>query len=302
MSPTGSTRSEPIRPAEIGGALFIPATHAKLEAILSGEKYPFVRCVVIDLEDAIDPQQRPDALRALQRLLPSMEQPVPRCFIRPYAPAALQELLTVEGIEKIDGFVLPKFGLRQFDNWLIPLRQNSFYFMPSLEGPELFSGEALQTLAELLRPFRQRIPTIRFGLEDMLRQLGMVRDCRTPLYALIAPSQVIASLINAFKPLGFNVSGGVYKCYEDDEGFLAEVREDLHQGLFGKTLIHPRQAALIAEAYKVPEEAFERAEAIVNAAHYVSSHHGIMLEKPTQFPWAKMILARAEIYGISGCA
>lgn len=299
MSPTGSTRSDPIHPAELGGTLFVPATHPRLAEVVRGNKYPSLRSLVIDAEDGIDDERRGEALGIIRELLPILEPDGPLRFLRPDTPATLSAFLAMKGIDAVDGFILPKFGLRNFDDWLTPLRETRFHFMPSIEGAELFDAQDLHTLADLLRPFRRRIPTIRFGLEDMLRQLAMVRDCDTNLYDLAAPSLAIATLVCAFKPLGFNVSGGVYKCYKNDEGFLNEVREDLRQGLFGKTLIHPRQAELIAGAYKVTPEERARAEAIVQASHTVSAHEGIMLEKPTQLPWARMILERAELYGVS---
>jgi len=292
-------RSDPIRPAELGGTLFIPATHPQLSAVARGGKYPYLRSLVIDAEDGVDASRRDDAVRNVRALLPALQPGALLRFLRPDSPEMLTAFLAMQGIRNVDGFILPKFGLRNFDDWITPLRDTGFSFMPSIEGAELFYAQDLHTIAELLRPFRRRIPAVRFGLEDMLRQLGMVRDCDMSLYGLVAPAQAIAALISAFKPQGFNVSGGVYKCYKNDAGFLEEVCEDLRQGLFGKTLIHPRQAELIEQAYKVTPEQQARAEAILQTSHAVSAHEGIMLEKPTQLPWAKMILERARIYGVS---
>jgi len=291
-------RSEPIHPAELGGTLFVPATHPQLEAVLSGEKYPQLRSVVIDLEDGIDNHVRSEALERVQALLPSLQPASLLRFIRPHSPEMLATLLRGEGIGNIDGFVLPKFGLDNATQWLGHMQQTPHAFMPSVEGKELFSANDLQTIARLLLPFKERIPSIRFGLEDMLRQLGMVRDCSAPLHTLIAPSYVIAMVLTTFKPCGFNVSGGVYKCYGDLPGFKAELEEDLRQGLLGKTLIHPSQIAVVEEVYRVTAAEKGEAEAIVNASTNVAALHGMMLEKPTQRPWAEMILRRAVHYGV----
>ncbi|MBD3800409.1 MAG: HpcH/HpaI aldolase/citrate lyase family protein [Campylobacterales bacterium] len=155
-----------------------------------------------------------------------------RCI--PGSPQMLAEPLRMEGIERFEGFVLPKFGIDNAEAWLTLLNDNAFIFMPSIEGGDLFSQARLHALAERLRPYQARIPTVRFGLEEMLRQLGMTRDGDTPLYTLVAPAQVIATLLTVFKPRGFNLCGGVYKCFWDADGFTKELEADLTQGLFGK--------------------------------------------------------------------
>jgi citrate lyase beta subunit len=291
-------RSDPIHPAELGGTLFVPATHPQLEAVIGGTKYPQLRSAVIDLEDGIDRGDLPAALDRVESLLPSLEPSAVLRFIRPDSPQTLERLLAAEGIERIDGFVLPKFGLENADKWLTHLYNTPFAFMPSIEGADLFSRESLVEIAEMLKPMRERIPTVRFGLEDLMRQLGIARDCNTPLYGLVAPAQVIASMLTAFKPLGFSVSGGVYKCFQDSEGFNAELEADLKQGLLSKTIIHPSQIGIVEETYKVHREEKAHAEAIVRASTNVSAARGIMLERPTQLPWAETILKRAALYGV----
>lgn len=298
MSPTGSTTSDGIHPAELGGTLFVPATHPSLMTVASGEKYPKLRSMVIDLEDGIDAARYTEALDTVRTLLPMLNGSGPLRFLRPASPTILQSLLAMKGINKIDGFVLPKFGLENADVWVAPLRANAFAFMPSVEGGELFSPPELRELADMLKPHQKRIPSIRFGLEDMLRQLGISRDCSTPLYSLIAPAQAIGNVIAAFKPRGFNVSAGVYRCYRNPAGFRKEIQEDLKQGLLGKTIIHPSQIDSIEEEYRVTPLEREQAQTILNTVSNVTALEGIMLEKPTQLPWAKTILKRAEIYGV----
>ncbi len=255
--------------------------------------------MVIDLEDGIDPDRLREALESVHSMLPLLTGDGPLRFLRPDSPHTLRTLLKMNGIGFIEGFVLPKFGLENADEWLALLRGKPFAFMPSVEGGELFSLPELHELADMLKPHRRRIPSVRFGLEDMLRQLGITRDCSIPLYSLIAPAQAIGNVIAAFKPHGFNVSAGVYKCFHDAEGFRREIQEDLKQGLLGKTIIHPSQIDVIEEEYRVSLFEKEQAQAIVSAASNVTALEGIMLEKPTQLPWAKTILKRSELYGVT---
>lgn len=291
-------RSEPLHAADLGGTLFVPATHPQLDSVASGEKYPQLRSMVIDLEDGIDPAARETAAACVASMLETEAPPPLLRFIRPDSPEMLSRLLGMDGIGKMDGFVLPKFGLDNFDAWLQPLNDTAFALMPSIEGRELFNPTALHALADELIPYRDRIPAVRFGLEDMLRQLGIVRDCATPLYDLVAPAHVIGSFLAVFKPRGFDVSGGVYKCYADSEGFRREAETELRQGLLGKTIIHPSQIALMEEACKVTRGEKEQALKIMEATSNVASDHGIMLERPTQLPWAATLLRRAALYGV----
>lgn len=39
---------------ELGGTLFIPASHQDMNHIVSGEKYPHLQSLVIDFEDGLD--------------------------------------------------------------------------------------------------------------------------------------------------------------------------------------------------------------------------------------------------------
>lgn len=67
--------ANPIRPAQLGGTLFVPATHPGLRALIEGSKYPRLRSLVIDFEDGIDADKRPKALERLRPLLPSLGGP-----------------------------------------------------------------------------------------------------------------------------------------------------------------------------------------------------------------------------------
>jgi len=146
-------------------------------------------------------------------------------------------------------------------------------------------------------PYREKIPLIRFGAEDMLRQLGIRRDCSVSLYDMAAPSQVIAKMLVTFKPYGFDIASPVFGCYQDTEGFKREVLRDMQEGLISKTIIHPNQIDPINQLYRVTRSEFESAKKIIDSQESVFALHGMMGEKPTQLPWAQMIMQRAKLYG-----
>ena len=282
----------------LGGTLFVPAVHKELEAVASGAKYPRLRSIVVDTEDGIAEAQLDTALERVEALLRNMVPGGPLRFLRPRNPEVLERLLRCEGIEKIDGFVLPKFGLENAERYLNAVGEHTF--MPSIEGRELFDDAALAALRELLLPHSDRIVAIRFGAEDMLRQLGMRRECSRTLYDLCAPSRVIGGVLAAFKPWGFDVAAPVYPCYRDTEGFEAELRRDLTEGLVGKTLIHPDQIESVERIYRVAPEELEAAEALLKSEMAVFGSKGRMAETATQSGWAEIIMQRAEYFGMNG--
>jgi citrate lyase beta subunit len=282
--------------AELGGTLFVPSTHKHLQVIARGEKFPALRSVVFDTEDGIADDALDAGLEVISKMLENIGDTGPLRFIRPRNPEVFKTLLKLPGIDKIDGFVLPKFGLENADQYLQTVGNHRF--MPSIEGEELFDVAKLIRLRDILHAYKEQIILVRFGAEDMMRQLGLRRDCKTMLYDMCAPSQVIANILMTFKPHGFDVSAPVYRCYQDAEGFEAEVRRDLLEGLISKTIIHPNQIEPIERLYRVGEQDVEEARKLLESDEAVFSQNGTMAELKTQRVWAKDLLVRAKSYGV----
>lgn len=282
----------------LGGTLFVPASHKNLEAIISGVKYPELKSVVIDFEDGLEDAAFEDAMLSLENALQKTTQNSPFLFIRAKNSTHLEELLGCDVIECLDGFVLAKFSLSNAQKYLTLLENREFYIMPSIEGAELFSHEKLHKLKEQLVPNKHKVLLVRFGLEDMLRQLSMRRSCRESIFDFTATASVVGNFIATFKSAGFGVSGGVYPCFEDAEGFRKDVKRDLHEGLFSKTIIHPEQIAPLNELYRVSQEEYDAALEIVRSHKKVFNQKGKMAETLTMKNYAELIIKRAEIYGI----
>lgn len=283
----------------MGGTLFVPATHKHLPAIASGEKFPALRSIVIDTEDGILASDRKASLERIRDMLPGLKPGRLLRFIRPRDPATLKELLHFRDIGAIDGFVLPKFGLDNREEYLQLLKNTRFHFMPSIEGSELFDAHQLAILRDTLLPYSLQIPLIRFGAEDMLRQLGLRRDCTLSLFDMCVPSYVLGMLMSTFKPYGFEISGGVYRCYKDHEGFKHDVLRDLREGVISKTIIHPDQIDLMEECYRVTPRELEEAKQLTTSHSAVFSLNESMAEVSTQLKWGQSILKREEVYGLT---
>jgi citrate lyase beta subunit len=283
---------------ELGATLFVPATHKELESIVCKAKYPALKSLVIDFEDGIKEEEYALALKRIASLLPLMQGSRAFIFVRPRDTKGLEALLGLKAIENITGFILPKFSLGNAKEYLSLLQDTQHYIMPSIEGKELFNYAQLMELKELLLTNKQKILLVRFGLEDMLKQLGIRRKCDESIFDFAATNVALGNFIGIFKSSGFALSGGVYPCYKDDDGFRKDVIRDLKEGLFSKTIIHPNQIALSDELYKVTKEDFDEAVEILNTQKAIFSQNSKMAERQTMLPHAKEIILRAEIYGL----
>ena len=287
-----------IDPIELGATLFAPATHKNILPILKREKYPHLKSLLIDLEDGLGEASYRQGIETLQKLLLAYEPDKLFVFVRPKNPRSLQEILELEGIEKIDGFILPKFSLQNCALYKKVLLKSSFYVMPSIEGEELFSEKQLQQLKGEILEFKEQLLLVRIGCEDMLRQLVMIRSCEKSLFDYAAPSFILGRVIALFKSEGIFVSGCVYPCFNDEKGFMQDIHRDLQEGFFSKTIIHPSHITLANEAYKVTKEELQKAKEILTTNKAILNQKGTMGEKKTRTPYAKFILKRAKVYGV----
>jgi len=283
---------------ELGGIFFVPATHKSLESIVGGEKYPELRSVLIDTEDGLKDESLIEGLKSIKKLLITYEKKELFVFVRPKNIGILKSLLTFKNIEKIDGFILPKFSLSNALTYFDILKPYNFSLMPSIEGEELFNQEKLYRLKEIILTNKQNIVLVRFGLEDIFRQLSLKRGEGDTAFSFSATTAVLGNFIASFKSAGFAISGGVYPYFSNDEGFIQDVKCDLKEGLFSKTIIHPRQIKLINELYKVSQKELNEATKIIQSQEAAFNLNGKMAERITMTPYAKEILKRGEVYGV----
>lgn len=282
---------------ELGGTLFVPATHKNLYEIVNEQKFPNLRSVVIDTEDSLSREQLAQAFRNVQEVLNGFKKTKLYVFIRPRNMSTLQEMLKYNNIDQINGFVLPKFSLENADSYFKILEDTNFSVMPSIEGSELFDTNKLKELRDKLLINKEKIILVRFGLEDMLSQLQMRRACEDSIFDFSVTNAVLGNFIGVFKSSGFGISGGVYPCFDDDQGFTKDVLRDLKEGLFTKTIIHPRQIELINEIYKVEKKHLEEALEVCNSTEQVFTQEFKMAEKLTMQSYSEYIISRAKIYG-----
>ena len=284
---------------ELGATLFIPVSFTSLNAIVNERKYPQLKSLVIDFEDGLKPDDLKSAVLNVKEVLKNIKSETPLVFTRARNVEQLKEIVAFEGVENITGFALAKFSLSNAKEYLEVLESTNHLIMPSIEGSELFEQSKLLALRDLLLTNKEKVLLVRFGLEDMLRQLSIWRKCDESIFDFASTSYVLGGFISVFKSGGFAISGGVYPCFKDAEGFSKDVERDLKEGLFSKTIIHPSQISLAHKIYRVTKEEFAKASEIMKRRNEaVFAHDGTMAEVPTMYPYAKEIMLRREIYGV----
>jgi citrate lyase beta subunit len=287
----------------LGASLYVPASRADLGEIASGQKIPALRSVIFCTEDAVHERDIEQALGHLAALLPTLEPGPLLRFVRPRNPLVLRRLLRMDGIERVQGFVLPKFGPRTFGDWLRVWDDGwGHALLPILETVEVFDRRQMESLRDRLEDsgLSARVLGLRIGGNDLLNLLGIRRARGATIYDTPLRG-VIADLVCIFHPAGYRLSAPVFDYLDTPEVLAREVDADLQHGLVGKTVIHPSQIPVIEARYRVPHADYEMASAVLAPeAAAVFALRDAFCEPATHRRWAAEILERARVFGVAG--
>jgi citrate lyase beta subunit len=287
-------------PWQLGAPLYMPAHRLDLRDIANGDKLPMLRSMIFCTEDAVLKYEVESCIRHLGLCMQGFRETKQRFrFIRARNPEILSRLLELPNIDRIDGFVLPKFTIDNLSAYLDQLQGTSFKVMPTLETREVFDAEAMRELRQALLQdgVRERILMLRIGGNDLMNLLGIRRPRHMTLYQTPL-GHVVAQLVAQFKPFGFSLSSPVFEYLDDHETLQQEIRQDLAHGLIGKTAIHPDQVPAIENAYRVERTDYEMALSMHDsAAPAVFRMHDAMCEIATHRHWSNDIITRHACYG-----
>ncbi|WP_295402062.1 HpcH/HpaI aldolase/citrate lyase family protein [uncultured Thiocystis sp.] len=281
----------------LGGSLYVPATHRDVLRIANGAKWPELRSVIFCTEDAVAEDALASGLDNLRDCLERMQAKSSALrFVRVRNPEILTWLLALPGVEKLDGFVLPKLDLSNVDVYLSQLMDSRHLCMPTLETRDVFDTSRMIELRDHLldRGYQKRILALRIGGNDLLSILGIRRPrdrtiYRTPL------GHTIAHLVTVFKPFGFQLTAPVFEHIDCPEILREELSEDIAHGLCGKTAIHPSQLPTIEASFRVSQLELEAARRILTDDRAVFQFDGSMCEVATHSAWARHIIERTAM-------
>lgn len=275
---------------DLGATLYSPCTHGNLSKILN-DSPAMTRSMVLCLEDAVKENELVFALSNLKSALKTFTPTSGvKCFIRPRNPLVLTEILQYENIEKIDGFVLPKFDLNTIGLYekVIQAHGNPrFSYMPTLETAQVFDLNAMVQLRTLLKQWGDKVSCLRIGGNDLMNLLGIKRMKGMTTYDTPLRS-VIDQLIIVFRPEGFELSAPVFDITEDLETLKREVMMDLAYGFFAKTAIHPTQVPVIEDVFsQFIAQHRVQAECILDEnSPAIFTFNGQMMEQTCHQRWA----------------
>jgi citrate lyase beta subunit len=286
---------------QLGASLYVPANRADLLPLANQVKYPALRSIIICFEDSL---HEADVERAFENLsamlLELVETPMLR-FIRVRNANMLRRLSELANIDKMDGFVIPKANRDSLTAYFDSIPADShFALMPILETKEVFDGSEMQQLRRWLddHPMRDRICGLRIGGNDLLNLLHLRRRKQQTIYDTPVAT-VIQSLIQIFRPAGYALSAPVFDGLNRADVLAKEVERDIDFGLLTKSAIHPAQVSAIEAQYSVSKRDSEVASSILSSdAPAVFGMDGTMCETSTHSNWARMILARRQLYGV----
>ncbi len=218
------------------------------ERILSKVFEACADAVLLDLEDAVPPQEKTRARAQVREVLGSH----PEAWVRvnaPRTPEAEADLAAVAG--RCAGIRVPKTESADDVGWVaerapgVPLTCTIESALGLVRAFEIASHPAVQQLA--------------YGGADLALDLGVEAGWEETLYARSAV--VVASRAAGKKA----PCDGIFPKLEDEEGLREAATGARRLGYFGKSALHPRQVPLINEVFTPGPPEVEWARRVVDA-------------------------------------
>ncbi len=253
--------------------------------------------VVFDLEDAVAPERKAEARKAVREVLadPGFDPECEVCVrVNPTGVAADADLEDVAGDVRLDSVMLPKAASADDVDALADLLDEHGLDVPVLALVETAAGvlhaESVATA--------DATDALLFGAEDLSADVGATRtDEGTEV--LYAREHVVLAASAA----GVDAIDTVYTDFEDADGLAEETRFAARLGYDGKMAIHPAQVEPINEAFTPDPDDVAWAERVLDARDAAEAEgrgvfrvDGEMIDAPL-VARAERIVARAEAAG-----
>lgn len=234
--------------------------------------------VILDLEDAVAPVDKPAARRAL------IEHPLDSAttVVRISARGTDDHILDLEAVAQTEyrTIMLAKavdaVGLDEFD--VIALCETAAGVL------------AAESLART-----DHVVGLMWGAEDLVASLGGMSSRRDDGRYRDVAVQARARVLLAAGAHGIAAIDAVYLDYADLDGLALEARDAAAQGFAATACIHPGQIETVRAAYRPSEAEVRHARAVVDAAAAnagVFAFEGRMIDEPV-VRHARRVLQRA---------
>lgn len=291
MTSPGRTTTETHDPQLVATAttvLFVPGDRPDrfAKAIASGAD-----AVIIDLEDAVAPEAKPAALRAVQNALLPGPVPVIRALVRinaigtPTHDTEVRSLLNIieEPGNGLRGVVLPKAEDPAAVGRLASQLAAAAAGPPSLV---LLVESALGVANSLELARVSGVTRLALGAIDLA--LDLDADASSPVLDYARSQVVVSSRAAGIAAPLDSPSTQI----DDTDAVEAQTRFALGFGFSGKLCIHPRQLHPVMAAFAPTEELLGWARSVVEAGDAAVQIDGQMIDRPV-VEKARRILQRA---------
>jgi citrate lyase subunit beta/citryl-CoA lyase len=249
--------------------------------------------VVFDLEDAVAPGRKEAAREAVNEVLRDIDPDCELCVrVNPAGIAADDDLRAIlTGKPHLDSVMLPKVSDADDVETLARLLAEHDADLPVLALVESAAGvlqaDAIATADDT--------DALLFGAEDFAADLGATRT-EEGTEVLYARQRVVTAASAA----GVDAIDTLYTDFEDTEGLREDTKRTVEMGYDGRMTIHPRQVAVVNDAFTPSEKEIAWAERVLAARKAadteekgVFSVDGEMIDAPL-VAQAERILARAD--------
>ena len=256
--------------------LYMPSSNAR--ALEKAKTLP-VDALILDLEDAVGPDDKPAAREAACAAVRSGEYGDRELTIRVNGIGTQwhEEDLAAASQAGPAGIVVPKVNTADEVRQLVA-------GMEAAGAPEhtklwamIETPAAIFNIREIAQA-SDRLVAFVMGTNDLVKELQADHvPGRAPLLTSLSWALLAA------REAGIAVLDGVYNAVKDIEGFTAECEQGRDMGFDGKTLIHPGQVEVCNTTFAPSEAAVEEATGILaaweeGAGTGVVTHNGKMIE------------------------
>ena len=256
--------------------LYMPASNAR-----ALEKAKSIACdgLILDLEDAVAPDAKPEAREAACAAAASGEYSGREIAVRVNAVGTQWHADDLRAVAQAgpDAIVVPKVDSADAVLALVEA-------MVGFGAPETTKLWAMVETpramlhAEEIAAASERLTVLVMGTNDLVKELYAEHvPGRAPLLTGLSLALLAA------RASGRAILDGVYNDVLDTDGFLAECRQGRELGFDGKTLVHPGQVEGANSAFAPSQQAVDDARGILAAWHDgsgsgVLTYQGRMIE------------------------
>ncbi len=276
--------------------LYVPAN---VERFVAGAADRGADAIILDLEDAVAPTEKPRARGLLAEAVPRVARRGADVVIRVNRPwRLLVRDLEAAAIAGVSALALPKTDSAEHVQAVaetLDELESERRIAPPIGLIAMIETPGAVLRMEAIARAHPRLVALTVGAEDLALSVGMLPEAE----GLFMPKQlsILAARAAGVLPLGFL---GTVAEYRDPAAFRATIRRSSRLGFLGAACIHPLQVPILNEEFSPAAEEIARAERMVAAydaalaaGRGAVAFEGKMIDIPV-VERAKGLLARAE--------